>query len=89
MDFISFLNLILTGLFLVLLGLVGLKILFKIGKTVFRVTLNMLLGFLVLFLANLLPFIDIPVNILTILVAAFGGILGVGILTFAQVFEFF
>ena len=89
MDIVSFINLLVIGLFLVLLGIVGIKILFKIGKAVIGIVFNMLLGFAVLFLANLLPFINIPINILTIVVAGFGGIMGVGLLIFAQVLGFF
>ncbi|GAB6055313.1 pro-sigmaK processing inhibitor BofA family protein [Methanobacterium alkalithermotolerans] len=89
MDILSFINLLVIGLFLVLLGIVGIKVLFKIGKTVIGIVFNMLMGFAVLFLANLLPFINIPLNILTIAVAGFGGIMGVGLLIFAQVLGFF
>jgi len=46
--------------------------------------LHMLLGLILLFLFNLLPFFKIPINILTVLVAGFGGIFGVLILIIAK-----
>ncbi len=89
MDFMSFINMVVIGLFLILLGLVGLKILFKLGRTILGIVFNMLMGFIFLYIANLLPFINIPINIITVIVAGFGGILGVGLLVFAQVIGFF
>lgn len=89
MDIMSFINMVVIGLFLILLGLVGLKILFKLGRTILGIVFNMLMGFIVLYIANLLPFINIPINIITVIVAGFGGILGVGLLVFAQVIGFF
>ena len=52
-------------------------ILFKVGGVLLRILLNMILGFIFLFIVDLIPSVDIPINILTVLVAGFGGIFGV------------
>ncbi|MBP2046417.1 pro-sigmaK processing inhibitor BofA family protein [Methanobacterium aggregans] len=62
---------------LVLVVILGLIILFKVGGVLLRILLNMILGFLLLFIVDLIPSVDIPINILTVLVAGFGGIFGV------------
>jgi len=41
-----------------------------------------------LFIVNLLPFIDIPLNILTVLVAGFGGFIGVILLVILNLIGF-
>jgi inhibitor of the pro-sigma K processing machinery len=44
----------------------------------------MILGIIFLFVVNLLPLVKIPINLLTVLVAGFGGIIGVGILVITK-----
>jgi inhibitor of the pro-sigma K processing machinery len=63
--------------------------LLKIGRGSLKIIFNMVLGFIFLFIVNLLPFVEIPVNILTVLVAGFGGILGVGFLIITKSLGFF
>jgi inhibitor of the pro-sigma K processing machinery len=78
------LEIIFIVMILVILGIVGIKILMKVGKIVLVMVMHMLLGWIMLFLWNILPFFKIPITFLTILVAGFGGVLGVGILILAQ-----
>ncbi|MGZ4857146.1 MAG: pro-sigmaK processing inhibitor BofA family protein [Methanobacteriaceae archaeon] len=49
----------------------------------------MILGVILLFLFNLFPFFKIPINILTILVAGFGGVIGFGLLIVAKALGFY
>ncbi|KAF5089145.1 SigmaK-factor processing regulatory protein BofA [anaerobic digester metagenome] len=70
-------SIILMEIVLVLVVILGLIILFKVGGVLLRILLNMILGFLLLFIVDLIPSVDIPINILTVLVAGFGGIFGV------------
>lgn len=78
------LEIILIGLILVILGFIGIKVLLKVGEVAVSIVVYMLLGWVMLFIWNILPFFKIPITFLTILVAGFGGILGVGILILAK-----
>jgi inhibitor of the pro-sigma K processing machinery len=71
------LNTILLGIILAVLIAVGLIILFKAAGIIIKILLHMIFGVVMLFLVNVLPFIDVPINILTVLVAGFGGFIGV------------
>lgn len=84
MELFTIMILIVIGSLIVALGLFGIKILSKIGRLALTSIFNMVLGLIFLFIVNLVPFIKIPINILTVLVAGFGGIFGVGILIIGQ-----
>ena len=73
-------NIIIIGIIIIVLGIFGFRILYGIGKIVLYIGAHALLGIILLFLFNLLPFFKIPINILTVLIAGFGGIIGFGIL---------
>ncbi|WJI09644.1 sigmaK-factor processing regulatory BofA [Methanobacterium sp. CWC-01] len=78
------LEIVLIGIILVILGIIGINVLLKVGKIVLTIVVHMLLGWIMLFIWNILPFFKIPITILTVLVAGFGGILGVGVLILAK-----
>lgn len=78
------LEIVLIGIILVILGIIGINVLLKVGKIVLTIIVHMLLGWIMLFIWNMLPFFKIPITILTVLVAGFGGILGVGVLILAK-----
>jgi inhibitor of the pro-sigma K processing machinery len=78
------LEIIFIGIILVILGIAGIKILLTLGKVLLGIVMHMFLGWTLLFIWNILPFYKIPITILTILVAGFGGVLGVGILILAK-----
>lgn len=80
----GFLEIVLIGIILVILGIIGINVLLKVGKIVLTIIVHMLLGWIMLFIWNILPFFKIPITILTVLVAGFGGILGVGVLILAK-----
>lgn len=82
---IEVLTFIVVALFLVALSGVAVKLLLKVGKLSLRIILNMISGFIFLFLVNLLPFIEIPINWITALIAGFGGIIGVSFLILIQI----
>ncbi len=69
---------------LIIFIIIGVVILVKIGGLLLRVLLHVILGWILLFLANLFPYVNIPINLLTILVAGFGGVFGVILLLIAQ-----
>ena len=70
---ILFLGPILTFLFIVLLVIVALKL----GKGLFWLLINSLVGMVILILLNFLPFVKITINIWSILIVALGGIPGI------------
>jgi len=76
------LNSILLGIAIAVLIAIGLIILFKAAGIIIKIVLHMIFGVIMLFLVNLLPFINVPINILTVLVAGFGGFIGVILLVF-------
>ncbi|HOI39706.1 MAG TPA: pro-sigmaK processing inhibitor BofA family protein [Methanobacterium sp.] len=74
---------------LVVLGVFGIGLLLKLGKVALSILLHMLAGWIFLFIWNILPFFKIPINILSVLVAGFGGIIGVGVLILAKALGFY
>jgi inhibitor of the pro-sigma K processing machinery len=80
---------VLIGVILIILGVLGISILIKVGKIALSILLHMIFGVILLFLFNLLPFFKIPINILTILVAGFGGVIGFGLLIVAKALGFY
>jgi inhibitor of the pro-sigma K processing machinery len=73
---------------LVIFIIVGIVILVKIGGLLLRILLHVILGWIFLVLVNLFPYVNIPINILTILVAGFGGVFGVILMLIAQALGF-
>ncbi|MDO5835091.1 MAG: pro-sigmaK processing inhibitor BofA family protein [Methanobacterium sp.] len=80
----EFLTIVIIGVILLVVGVFGVGILIKLGKVALSILLHMVLGWVILFIWNILPFFKIPINILTMLVAGFGGIIGVGVLILAK-----
>jgi inhibitor of the pro-sigma K processing machinery len=84
MEILDIMTLIVIGTFIIVLGLFGIKMLLKLGRAGITIIFNMILGIIFLFVVNLLPIVKIPINLLTVLVAGFGGIIGVGVLVIAK-----
>jgi SigmaK-factor processing regulatory protein BofA. len=80
----EFLTMVIIGIILLVVGVFGVGLLLKLGKVVLSILVHMVLGWILLFIWNLLPFFKIPLNILTVLVAGFGGIIGAGVLILAK-----
>jgi inhibitor of the pro-sigma K processing machinery len=78
------LTMVILGVILLVVGIFGIKILLKVGKVALSILVHIILGWILLFIWNILPFFKIPINILTVLVAGFGGIVGVGVLILAK-----
>ena len=82
-------ELIVLGIIILIVAFAALGILFKIAGLLLKILVHVLLGWIALFLVNILPFVHIPINILTVLIAGFGGIWGVLLLILAQILGFF
>ena len=85
MEGFSFLVLIVVATFIIAGGLASLRILFGVGRKILALAGNIVLGIFLLFGVNILPFVNIPINPLTVLVAGFGGVTGVGILLIGNI----
>ncbi len=77
------------GIILAIIIAIGLIILFKAAGLIIKIVLHMLFGLILLFIVDLVPFVHIPINILTILVAGFGGFIGVIILIILGLLGFY
>jgi inhibitor of the pro-sigma K processing machinery len=80
---------ILFGIMIAVIIAVGLIILFKAAGLIIKIVLHIAFGLLLLFIVDLIPFINIPINILTVLVAGFGGFIGVVLLIILGILGFF
>ncbi|MGB9837367.1 pro-sigmaK processing inhibitor BofA family protein [Methanothermobacter sp.] len=85
MDGFSFLVLIVVATFIIAGGLASIRILLGVGRKILALAGNIVLGIFLLFGVNILPFVNIPINPLTVLVAGFGGVTGVGILIIGNI----
>lgn len=79
---------VLFGILLAVIIAVGLIILFKAAGIIIKIILHVVFGLVLLFIVNLIPFVHIPINILTVLVAGFGGFIGVILLLFLSFIGF-
>ncbi|CDG65899.1 MAG: inhibitor of the pro-sigma processing machinery [Methanobacterium sp.] len=80
----EFITMVIIGIILLIVVIFGATILLKLGKIALSILVHMVLGWIFLFIWNILPFFKIPVNILTMLIAGFGGIIGLGVLILAK-----
>ena len=80
---------IFLGIILAVIIAVGLIILFKAAGLIIKILLHMIFGLILLFIVDLVPFVHIPINILTVLVAGFGGFIGVIILIILGLLGFY
>jgi inhibitor of the pro-sigma K processing machinery len=80
---------ILFGIILAIIIAIGLIILFKAAGLIIKIILHIIFGLILLFIVDLVPFVHVPINILTILVAGFGGFIGVIILIILGLLGFY
>ncbi|MBZ2164904.1 pro-sigmaK processing inhibitor BofA family protein [Methanobacterium spitsbergense] len=83
------LNTILIGIILAVIIAIGLIILFKAAGIIVKILLHMGFGLILLFIVDLIPFVHVPINVLTVLVAGFGGFIGVVLLVILGVLGFY
>ena len=73
---VMFLGPLITLVLLVVIIIISLKF----GKFIVSLAINSLVGLAILFLLNFLPFINIDINIWSILIVALGGVPGLALL---------
>ena len=82
-EILPYLTYFITALIFVLV----LKFIFKFGlKTIFKAIINIIVGGIVLFVINLVPFVDLPINIINSLIT---GIFGVPGVIFVIIYHYF
>jgi hypothetical protein len=74
---------IITAILVILLIFVAVRF----GRGIIILALNSLIGLIVLVLVNFLPFINISINIWSILIVAIGGIPGIALLILLDFFK--
>jgi hypothetical protein len=72
---VLFLGPVLTFLFIVLLAVVA----WKFGRGIVWLAINSLVGMVILILLNYLPFVNVVINVWSILIVALGGIPGIAL----------
>ncbi|WP_304123790.1 pro-sigmaK processing inhibitor BofA family protein [Methanosphaera cuniculi] len=68
---------ILQFLIAFLVIIVALKIIFRYGGIILKILGYLVAGWILLFIANIIPGIFIPINLLTVVISGFGGVPGV------------
>lgn len=63
-------------LVLIVIGIIAFRFILNISSTILKIALHIVSGWILLTIANILPGINIPVNIITLLISGFGGIIG-------------
>ena len=80
---------LITAAIIVIIAIIGIIVIIKLGGLLLKILIHVILGWIFLVIVNLLPFIHIPINILTVLIAGFGGVFGVILLIIAQALGLF
>ena len=63
-------------LVLVLVSIIVIKLLFEYSVVILKIISHLFIGWISLAIVNIIPSINIPINILTMIISGFGGILG-------------
>lgn len=61
---------------LIVIGVVAIKFILDIGSTIVKIAVHFLAGWILLTIANFLPGINVPINIITLAISGFGGVIG-------------
>lgn len=61
---------------LIVIGIVAIKFILDIGSTIVKIAVHFLAGWILLTIANFLPGINVPINIITLAISGFGGVIG-------------
>ena len=62
------------------IAVIVIRIILELGSTLFKIALHLIAGWVLLAVVNILPGINVPVNLLTVAISGFGGVIGTFIL---------
>ncbi|WP_455645724.1 pro-sigmaK processing inhibitor BofA family protein [Methanosphaera sp.] len=71
---------ILTLIVLLLIAILIIKFIISYGGLILKIGVHLLAGWILLGFVNIVPGIDIPINLLTIIISGFGGVFGTFVL---------
>lgn len=54
----------------------AIKLILSVGSTIAKVILHIIAGWVLLSIVNILPGINVPINLITVLISGFGGVMG-------------
>ncbi|MGZ7048214.1 MAG: pro-sigmaK processing inhibitor BofA family protein [Methanobacterium sp.] len=80
---------LLTTAVIAIIVLIAIIVIIKFGGVLLRILINAILGWILLVIVNLIPSVHIPINIITVLIAGFGGVFGVIFLLILQLLGVF
>ncbi len=61
---------------LILIGAGVLYVIFNLGSTLLKIAVHFITGWILLTVVNILPGINVPINLLTLIISGFGGVVG-------------
>lgn len=70
---------------LLLIMLLAIKIILSYGGILLKIAVHLAFGWITLVIVNILPGIDVPINLVTLAISGFGGTLGTFILVLLSI----
>lgn len=70
-------------LFIILI--LAFKLILEYGGTILKIVMHLALGWITLGLVNIIPGINVPINIITVAISGFGGVLGTFLLVLLSI----
>ena len=61
---------------LIIIAIVALKLILEYGGTILKIAMHLAFGWITLAIVNVIPGINVPINLITVAISGFGGILG-------------
>ncbi|MDO5824845.1 MAG: sigmaK-factor processing regulatory BofA [Methanosphaera sp. rholeuAM130] len=72
-------------LVLLLLCILAFKLIIEYGGTILKIAMHLAFGWITLLIVNVIPGIEVPINLITMAVSGFGGVLGTFILVLLSI----
>lgn len=73
---------ILLLIILIIIASLIFKFILDIGSTIVKIAVHFIAGWILLTVVNILPGIHVPINLITMAISGFGGVIGTVILVF-------
>ena len=70
---------------LLIVAILALKIIIEYGGTILKIAMHLAFGWFTLAIVNILPGINVPINLITIAISGFGGALGTFLLVLLSI----
>jgi inhibitor of the pro-sigma K processing machinery len=61
---------------LIIIASITFKFIWDISSTVLKIAAHFIAGWILLTIVNILPGINVPINIITLIISGFGGVMG-------------